>query len=523
VRVLVADTWKQMDFEIEWGYEPSTAKQDYSGRIEVYDGRLTGLGPLRGDRATRVSAPASWRSAGKSGPRRGVRASLLYLGTSKWRRVQPFTSQPDDVARTIVTVWTRAGNFSFLAGDLENGPILAPEYGFFVRRTSEVASRQAVPSLADLRKARIPLADKMHSIAGNESLLGWGSDQTPWFGGNPTDQPVTARGIAFPARSVAMHPGSDRDVAVGWCSAIQAVVRVQAGVAHAQNGSNGIEWWIARETPLERRTLAHGVTDGAGQIPAEAQARELGEAAVAPGDMISLVVGPKGPHQCDTTIIELVIAEVGGSGRVWNLTRDVVGTLHAGNPHADGQGEANVWHFYSEKPSAPPVIPSEPPIELASQSSSAREFIQGLQRRNLGTIRQHIRAHAEQSWEGAVTAMRGTNLPPHPMPPPGFEPSVQVQVPCPRLTAQWNLGTWHLLRHAQQNPQTGRLWFNDHPYGILGAWPRWTSWGHTRPPKTDSTNGPPCPWIPEARIRPVIIRGPCPTDRTDSSPTGMDA
>ena len=46
---------------------------------------------------------------------------------------------------------------------------------------------------------------------------------------------------------------------------------------------------------------------------------------------------------------------------------------------------------------------------------------------------------------------------------------MQVQVPSPRLTAQWNLGTWHLVRHAQKHPQTGRLWFNDYPYGILGA------------------------------------------------------
>ena len=469
VRVLVAETWKKMDFEIEWGYEPSAAKKDYRGRIEVYDGRLTELTPLEGDTVTRLTAPASWRSVGHTGPRRGVKASLLYLGTSKWRRVQPFTSQPDDVARTIVTVWTKAGNFSFLAGDLENGPILAPEYGFFVRRTLDAGSRQPPQSPVDLRKPRILLADKMRSIAGNEALLGWGSDRTPWFGGNPTDQPLTAQGIAFPARSLAMHPGSEQDVVVGWCSPIKAVVRVQVGMAHAQNGSSGIEWWITRETKMERKTLAHGVTDGTGKTPTEAQVKELGEVTVEPGDMISLVVGPKGPHQCDTTIIDLVIAEVGERGRVWNLTQDVVGTLHAGNPHADGQGGANVWHFYCEKPSAPPVIPSEPPIELASQSSSAREFIQELRRRNRRTIRQQIRARQEQTWEGAVTAMRGTNLPPHPTPPPGSEPRMQVQVPCARLTAQWNLGTWHLIRHAQKHPQTGRLWFNDYPYGILAA------------------------------------------------------
>ena len=471
VRVLVAETWKKIEFEIEWGYERSAADKDYSGRIEAYDGILAGLTPLEGDTATAIIGPASWRSASQGGPRRGVTASLLYMGTSKWRRVQPFTSQPDDVARTIVTVWTRAGNFSFLAGDLENGPILAPEYGFFVRRTSEIESRQAPQSPPDLRRPRIPLAEKMYSIAGNAALLGWGSDRTPWFGGNPNDRPQTAQGIAFPARSLAMHPGSEQDVAVAWCSPVKASVRVQASVAHAQSGSNGIEWWIVRETKMERQTLAKGVTDGTGsqRIPSAAQAEELGKVAVEPGDMISLVVGPRGGHQCDTTIMDLVIAELGEGGRVWNLTQDALGTLHAGNPHADAQGRTNVWHFYCEKPAAPPVIPAEPPIELASQSSSAREFIRELQQRNLRTIRQQIRAREEQSWAGAVSAMRGTDLPPHPTPPAGSEPRMQVQVPCARLTAQWNLGNWHLLRHAQKHPQSGRLWFNDHPYGILAA------------------------------------------------------
>ena len=132
VRVLVADTWKKMDFEIEWGYEESDADKDYSGRIEIYDGRVSSLRPLNNDGATVRTTPCSWRSPRSTGARRGVAASLLYMGTAKWRQTQPFTSQRDDVARTIVTVWTESGNFSFLAADLENGPILVPEYGFFV-------------------------------------------------------------------------------------------------------------------------------------------------------------------------------------------------------------------------------------------------------------------------------------------------------------------------------------------------------------------------------------------------------
>ena len=132
------DTWKQMNLEIEWGFDPTTLNTDYSGRIELYDGKAIRLSPLLEDAVTSLASPFSWNSADGTGARRGVKLSLLYMGTSTWRRVQPFTTQPDDVARTIITVWTKAGNFSFLAADLEHGPILAPEYGVFVRRTSEV-------------------------------------------------------------------------------------------------------------------------------------------------------------------------------------------------------------------------------------------------------------------------------------------------------------------------------------------------------------------------------------------------
>ncbi len=251
-RALVAETWKKMDLEIEWGFDPNTAGKDYSGRIETYDGIASGLRPLDGAAGTSVKDDCAWRSPGKASARRGIKLSLLYLGTAQWRRFQPFTSQRDDVARTIVTLWTKAGNFSFLAADLEHGPILAPEYGFFVRRTSDL---------------RVPL----------------------------------------------------------------------------------------------------------------------------------------------------------------------------------------------------------PPVAWTSRAASAREFVQELRARELKTIRRQIRDREEQTWEGAVAGMRGVKLPPHPKPPSGSEPPMQVQVPCERLTAQWNLGAWHLLRHCEKNPHNGRLLFDDYPYPLIAT------------------------------------------------------
>ncbi|MHB1459029.1 MAG: hypothetical protein ACYC0V_19135, partial [Armatimonadota bacterium] len=470
-QVLVADTWKKMDIEIEWGFDKTTAGKDYSGHIESYDGQLIVSNPLDGDEVTTNPDYTSWHSIGKGSDRRGIKASVLYMGTSKWRQEQPYTTQPDDVARTIVTLWTKAGSFSFLAADLENGPIYAPEYGFFVRRTSKLTPQSKNPS-QNLREPMILLSSQMSSIAGDSNLLGWGSDATPWFGGNPTNQAVAPLGVNVPAKELATHPGPDHDVAIGWRSPIKGIVKVNADASHAQVGGNGIDWWIVRETKADRKILAHGSTNGSGlqTIPSNAKdQKSLNAVQVEPGEMISLVIGPKGSHVADSNVIHMTITEVGGLSRKWNITDDIITSLHQGNPHNDNYGNPAVWNFYMEKPNPTPGMPSFPPIKLASNAASAREYIEELKSRKLKTIREQIREHKEQTWEYAVTAMCGIDLPPHPTPPAGFEPKMQVSVPSERLTAQWNLGTWHLLRHAQINPKNGRLWFDDYPYGILAA------------------------------------------------------
>ena len=139
-RVLVADVWKKMEVEIEWGFDTAAADKDYSGRIETYDGVLAGLRSLDRDGST-TAADAEFVALGRERRRpsryevrpavhgrlrSGGRCNLSQVSRTMWRD-------------TIVTLWTKSGNFSFLAADLENGPILAPEYGFFVRRISELA------------------------------------------------------------------------------------------------------------------------------------------------------------------------------------------------------------------------------------------------------------------------------------------------------------------------------------------------------------------------------------------------
>jgi hypothetical protein len=162
IRVVGLKDWKRMDIEIEWGFQAGTEKSDYSGRIEGYLGIGGNVAPLAGDAQTRVTESGSWTSASASGGRRGIKCSVLYL---PWGikepplNPRPLSKEPRDrELQTAVTVWTKAGNFTFLPEDLEEGPILAPEYGFYVTKAGggkaarEFAAELAAKGLKGIRQ-----------------------------------------------------------------------------------------------------------------------------------------------------------------------------------------------------------------------------------------------------------------------------------------------------------------------------------------------------------------------------------
>ena len=268
-----------------------------------------------------------------------------------------------------------------------------------------------------------------------------------------------------------MHPGPDRNVAVGWRSPIAGRVGIRGKVAHAHpSGGDGVSWRILHGSQAsEAKTLAAGAIDRGGAQVFGTREAALAEIAVKPGDMIALVLDPRQSHECDSTVIALVINELGGRSRTWDLAKDVASDIQAGNPHADRLKNPGVWHFFAI-PSAGGTegsATSEPPFALTSKATTAREFFAERATRGLSTIRQRVRQHPEQSWQGAVEAMfPGQTLPPHPKPP--FEPAMRVEVPCERLMAQWNLGAWHILRHSTRDAN-GKWHFNDFPFGVLAS------------------------------------------------------
>jgi hypothetical protein len=101
---------------------------------------------------------------------------------------------------------------------------------------------------------------------------------------------------------------------------------------------------------------------------------KLAAVPVAKGDGISLVIGRPGDRHGDTILTECVITEVTGEKRVWDLAKDVVTDIQAGNPHADTLGNAGVWHFLAPKAGA--FVGEEPP--LASHPWSPDQLTDGV-------------------------------------------------------------------------------------------------------------------------------------------------
>ena len=114
--------WKHAEVMIEWGFQTDTEQLAFDGSLECTQTGMAGQAqPLPGDGQTIVTAERTWKSPGAVQGRRGVVVPVLYT---------PSVRGP---SRTILTVRTCSGSFSFQPVDLESGPVLVTEYGFFVR------------------------------------------------------------------------------------------------------------------------------------------------------------------------------------------------------------------------------------------------------------------------------------------------------------------------------------------------------------------------------------------------------
>ncbi len=187
--------------------------------------------------------------------------------------------------------------------------------------------------------------DKLPRSGGYDFIKGWGKPETPSLVANSSDRHVRIPGNMKP-RGVCVHPSPTLKAAVGWRSPFAGVVRVEGKVTHAHpECGNGVTWALEWRRGEARQRLAAGTAQGS----KSAAVGPFAGLDVQKGDLISLLIGPRdGNHVCDLTDLELVLRGDGPGGREWSLTRDVSGDVLAGNPHADGFGNRDVWHFYTE-------------------------------------------------------------------------------------------------------------------------------------------------------------------------------
>jgi hypothetical protein len=201
--------------------------------------------------------------------------------------------------------------------------------------------------------------DRIGKASGYDFINGWGKDETPLLVANSSDRHVRIPGNMKP-HGVAVHPSPTLRAAVGWRSPIRGTLRVEARITHAHpECGNGVTWAIELRRGGIRQRLATGTAQGS----AEVSTGPIENVVVHVGDLVSLLIGPRdGNHSCDLTAIDLKLTSPAENGRIWNLADDVSGDVHAGNPHADRFGNAEIWHFYTEPDKAnglfAPVIPA---------------------------------------------------------------------------------------------------------------------------------------------------------------------
>jgi hypothetical protein len=225
----------------------------------------------------------------------------------------------------------------------------------------------------------------IHGKPGVHAFKNPGKADTPSATINTTGEEQRFITIAMPPRSVAVHPSPSAGVSVVFRSPVGGAVKVSARVADADpNCGNGIEYKL-----LHRRGGL--VSDVAGGSIANGATVEVAPAplTLSGGDVVELLILPKGEYACDTTVVELTVAAE--DGRMWRLSEDVLAAKSLSNPAADRFGNSAVWHFVDRassqaeaaiaKDSAPGrflAVAADPKADRSRVESAAKEVAAAL-------------------------------------------------------------------------------------------------------------------------------------------------
>jgi hypothetical protein len=420
--------WRKADLLIEWGFKEGTEGLAFDGSIEATQTGMVGkAAPLPGDQRTTMTDDRTWRSPGGTG-RRGIVVPVL------------FTDATQGPVRTIITVRTSSGGFSFVPAELDYGPILAPEFGFFVCDTGSKIAKDAKPAPAEMAKAGPLLRFNGKTWDKKElpTFRQWGGPNGTWVVSNTGQE--DANGI--PGRTTLLRGWEYANSAVGWLSPIAGTVTVTVELMPAAvvlpNGGSAT-WRINHDSLSGTKTLASGrvVTPNPNRKPAGETASRIERLSpnVAQGDVVSLEVG------MHSLIARVSIKEAGGQNRSWDFAGDAGVTNGPYNPIPDAHGNQRVWHvFYRMKDEC--YGSWWPPVKIESTTRSAAEYLAEVGAKRMKTIRAQVREQPEQTLAAAVAALQGAPLtaPPEVT----FEPPMKVNVPDPAMVALWRIGARHI-------------------------------------------------------------------------------
>jgi hypothetical protein len=228
------------------------------------------------------------------------------------------------------------------------------------KKLYEFALRQWMDylGLGDYRLMATPVKD----VLGAPGVYAWkGPGDTPSLTVNTNADAKTLLTFTLLPKSVAIHPGPTTGVAVSWKSPISGTVSVSGRVSDADPaGGDGIAWSLVHKRHAGASELASGMFENGGSqtFANGTGAEKLAGVAVKAGESIQLRVLPRASHTCDTTTVEIAVAEAGG--RTWSLSADLLADPVAANPHPDRSGTPGVWHFQDMASSRPgPAPPPE--------------------------------------------------------------------------------------------------------------------------------------------------------------------
>ncbi len=195
----------------------------------------------------------------------------------------------------------------------------------------DTAQKRLLEVEAQLAGGLQPMTEVVRDVAGMAGLLSWhpkGMDN-PSLTINTTATEVKFGTITLGARAICLHPGPKVVATAAWRSPVTGKIRVSARLNDADaNCGNGIDWAVRHGM----KTIASGAMDNAGH--AEFPETEI---AVEKGDLVRLVIGPRGEYTCDSTQTEFLLRAEDGT--IWDL-RD---TLTSGAQ----QGHDGVWWICS--------------------------------------------------------------------------------------------------------------------------------------------------------------------------------